>query len=147
MASAAGRVRTNQGDTMALMAAAPMAAQPAPLKIVAAKSCHGDVAAAQPRTPIASDSAPALVTAAQAEAAIERRQVGHDDGADQEMRGDRRRDERQRPAARRAHRLQIDRRAVEAEAPAEHGEHEGRADHPPSVECVGSRVSLIIASY
>ncbi len=63
MASAAGRSRMNQGDTMALMAAAPVAAHPAPLKTVATKSCQGDAAAAQPRTPTARDSAPALVTA------------------------------------------------------------------------------------
>ena len=37
-------------------------------------------------------------------------------------------------AARFADGMQIDRRAVEAQAPAEDGQHEGRADHPPSVE-------------
>ena len=64
MDSAAGRVRMNQGETIWLTAAAPMAAQPAPLKQVAAKSCQGSCAAAQPVTPAPSESAPALVTAA-----------------------------------------------------------------------------------
>src|SRR5689334_13964011 len=38
---AAGRSRSNQGDTIALMPAAPSATQPAPLNSVAAKSCQG----------------------------------------------------------------------------------------------------------
>ena len=63
MASAAGRERTNHGETMALMAAALMAPQPAPLSAVATNSCHGSVAVAQPRMPTARESAPAFVTA------------------------------------------------------------------------------------
>ena len=63
MASAAARPRTNQGETIALTAAALSATHPAPLKMVAAKSCQGDVATAHPSTPAASASAPARVTA------------------------------------------------------------------------------------
>jgi|SRR6476469_3830076 hypothetical protein len=64
MASAAGLRRTNQGETMALTAAALVAAQPAPLSASAGSSCHGSAATAQPATPTASASAPALVVAA-----------------------------------------------------------------------------------
>src|SRR5215468_5045490 len=63
-ASAAGRLRTNHGATIALTAAAPMVTQPPPLNSVATKSCHGSCASAQPVTPIASVSEPALVTRA-----------------------------------------------------------------------------------
>jgi hypothetical protein len=62
IASAAGRVRTNQGETIALSAAALIAPQPAPLSAVATNSCQGDTAVAQPRTPSARQSAPAFVT-------------------------------------------------------------------------------------
>ena len=51
IASAAGRVRTNQGETSILMAAALIAPQPAPLSKVDAKSCQGAAATAQPKTP------------------------------------------------------------------------------------------------
>jgi hypothetical protein len=61
MDSAAGRVRTNHGETTALTGAAPIAAQPAPLKSVATKSCQGAVALAQPRMPTAKEIAPAFV--------------------------------------------------------------------------------------
>ena len=63
MDSAAGRVRMNQGETIWLTAAAPMAAQPVPLRTVAARSCQGSCATAQAMTPVPSASAPALVTA------------------------------------------------------------------------------------
>jgi len=63
-ASAAGRLRTNHGATIALTAAAPMVTHPPPLNSVATKSCHGSCASAQPATPIASASEPALVTRA-----------------------------------------------------------------------------------
>src|SRR5438874_2292796 len=62
--SAAGRARTNQGETIALTAAPPVAAQPAPLNKVAAKSCQGAAATAQPSTPRPVASAAALVTVA-----------------------------------------------------------------------------------
>jgi len=61
--SAAGRRRANQGDTIALIAAAPVAAQPKPLNSVAAKSCHGSRAKAQPRRPSAAATDAARVTA------------------------------------------------------------------------------------
>jgi hypothetical protein len=64
MANAAGRERTNQGETMALRAAALIAPQPTPLRTLTANSCQGSVTVAQPRIPAASDNAPALVTAA-----------------------------------------------------------------------------------
>ena len=64
MASAAGRERTNQGETMALSAAALIAPQPAPLSALTANSCQGAVTVAQPTIPAASDSAPAFVTVA-----------------------------------------------------------------------------------
>src|SRR5687768_993899 len=64
MASAAGRERANHGETMALMAAALIAPQPAPLSAVAANSCQGIVAVAQPRMPTAIESAAALLTPA-----------------------------------------------------------------------------------
>ena len=63
MLSAAGRRRTNQGDTIALIAAAPVAAQPKPLNSVAAKSCHGSRAIAHPRIPSTAATAPARVSA------------------------------------------------------------------------------------
>src|SRR5262245_57786724 len=64
IASAAGRARTNQGDTSALIAEALVAPQPAPLKTAATKSCHGADAKPQPRTPRVRDEIPALVTVA-----------------------------------------------------------------------------------
>ncbi len=48
---------------MALIAAAPVAAHPAPLSSVAAKSCHGSRARAQPSAPSAAAIPPARVTA------------------------------------------------------------------------------------
>ncbi len=61
MPSAAGRERTNQGETIALTAAALIAHQPAPLSKAATKSCHGAAATAQPKVPSASDRTAALV--------------------------------------------------------------------------------------
>ena len=63
MPSAAGRARTNQGETAAFTGTAPIAAQPAPLTTVAAKSCQGVAATAQPTTPADSRIAAAIVTA------------------------------------------------------------------------------------
>ena len=63
MDSAAGRVRTNHGETISLTAAAPIAAQLAPLNSVATKSCQGAVALAQPTTPTAKKIEPAFVAA------------------------------------------------------------------------------------
>src|SRR2546423_5527542 len=60
--SATGRVRTNHGDTTAFTTTPPIAAQPAPLTKVAAKSCHGSRAIAQPQMPIASKAAAVTVT-------------------------------------------------------------------------------------
>src|SRR5262249_12911630 len=53
-------------------------------------------------------------------------------GEEVQRHGDR--DRRQREAARVTYRLQIDRRPVEAEAPAKEREHKGGPNHPPSVE-------------
>src|SRR5471032_2732675 len=64
MASAAGRARTNQGETIALSAAALIVPHPAPLRVAAAKSCHGNAAVAQPMTPVPINSAPIFVTIA-----------------------------------------------------------------------------------
>ena len=61
--SAAGRFAANQGDTIALIAAAPSDTQPAPLNIVARKSCQGSRAAAQPTTPTERIAAPPIVVA------------------------------------------------------------------------------------
>lgn len=61
MDSAARRVRTNHGETIALTGAAPIAAQPASLKSVETKSCQGAVALDQPRMPTAKEIAPAFV--------------------------------------------------------------------------------------
>jgi len=52
-----------QGETIALIAAALIAPQPATLNTLATKSCQGAVEVAQPRTPAARQSAPAFVTA------------------------------------------------------------------------------------
>src|SRR6185312_10619634 len=60
----AGRERTNQGETIALSAAALIAPQPAPLSALTAKSCQGSVTVAQPIIPAANESAPAFVTPA-----------------------------------------------------------------------------------
>jgi hypothetical protein len=62
VARAAGLARSNHGATIALTAAAPIATQPPPLRIAAAKSCTGVAAMAQPTTPPASVSTPADVT-------------------------------------------------------------------------------------
>src|SRR5437868_179214 len=64
MASAAGRARTNHGETRALSAAALMVPQPAPLRVAAIKSCHGETAVAQPTTPAPISNAPIFVTIA-----------------------------------------------------------------------------------
>src|SRR5262245_34836585 len=63
VASAMGRLRSNQGDRIALMAAALMDTQPAPLRSVAANRCHGSCAHAQPHTPNTAAIVPALVMA------------------------------------------------------------------------------------
>jgi hypothetical protein len=62
VARAAGRARSNQGATIALTAAAPIATQPTPLRIAVARSCDGVVATAHPITPAARIRAPADVT-------------------------------------------------------------------------------------
>ena len=62
MPSAAGRVCTNHGETIAFTAAALIAPQPVPLSTLATKSCQGVIAVAQPKTPAAKQSAPAFVT-------------------------------------------------------------------------------------
>jgi hypothetical protein len=62
VARAAGRARSNQGATIALTAAAPIATRPTPLRIAAGKSCDGVAATAHPITPAARISAPADVT-------------------------------------------------------------------------------------
>ncbi len=64
MASAAGRRRSNHGETMALTAAALMALQPAPLKSAAANSCQGAAAIDQANTPSPRHSAAARVAPA-----------------------------------------------------------------------------------
>ena len=73
----------------------------------------------------------------QAEAAIERRQVGDDEGAHQEVQRHRRGDQHHRPVPRLAHRLEIDRRPVEADPPSEDGEHEGGRDDAAAEEGSG----------
>ena len=70
----------------------------------------------------------------QAEAAIQRRQVGDDDGAHQEMQGDGGGHQHHRPVPCLAHRLEIDGRSIEAEPPSEHGEHEGGRDDAAAEE-------------
>src|SRR5205085_9791669 len=62
------------------------------------------------------------------------RHIGGNEGASEIVNGDGPRDQREREAARLAHGMQVDRGAVETEAPAEEREHERRADDPPSVE-------------
>src|SRR5215469_12445662 len=64
MARAAGRERTNQGETIALTAAALIAPQPAPLNTPATKRCQGASALAHPRIPTARQIAPAFVAVA-----------------------------------------------------------------------------------
>ena len=66
----------NQGETIALMAAALMPPQPKPLSSVAANSCQGAVATAQPQTPMASASARGLGDAGHAETPMRAGQVG-----------------------------------------------------------------------
>ena len=72
-------------------------------------------------------------------AKIEFRQPRDDERAEQEVGGDRCRHQRQRPAPEIANRLQIDRRTVEPETPAEYGQHESRGDNAPSMEFLGNR--------
>ena len=62
--SAAGRRRSNHGDTMALIAAPLVAAHPAPVAAAATNSCHGAKAKPQPHSPNAVASTPKRVTAA-----------------------------------------------------------------------------------
>ncbi len=64
MPSAAGRIRTNQGETMPLIAAALVAPHPAPVSRLAAKNCHGAALTAQPTRPPARHSAAILVARA-----------------------------------------------------------------------------------
>ena len=137
-----GRARTNQGETTALTATPPIAAQPAPLTSVAANSCHGAAAIAQPQTPADKRTAATMVTPGNAEAAVERRHVGDDERAGEVMHRHGGRDDPEREPARLAHRMQVDRRAVETEAPAEERQHEGRADDPPAIESSPRRQSL-----
>src|ERR1700726_3162453 len=61
IASAAGRRRSNHGDTMAGMAAPLVAAQPTALDAAATKSCQGSEAIDQPIVPPARPSAPIRV--------------------------------------------------------------------------------------
>ena len=133
MARAAGLARTNQMDTIALSAAALMAAQPAPLSTAARNICHGSAATAQPHTPNAALVAAALVTAA---ANPKRRynegRLAVADGPDQELHCHGSRDQRYRPAARLVHDAEENRRGVEARAPAEHSQHEACANHAPA---------------
>jgi len=70
----------------------------------------------------------------QTEAAIERRQIRHNDRADDKMHRHCCRDERQRPAPRFLYGMEINRRAVESDAPAEDGEDEGGANDAPAIE-------------
>ncbi|MGY4433049.1 hypothetical protein ACVWWO_005526 [Bradyrhizobium sp. F1.13.1] len=119
---------------MALTAATPIVTHPAPLNTVAPNNCHGVAAIAHPKTPTASDSAPAFVTARNAEAPIERRQIGRHDRSRQEVHGDGRRDQGQRPSVGFANGTQEDRRPIEAEPQAENGETERRGDNAPSIE-------------
>ena len=69
-----------------------------------------------------------------AEAAVERRHIGDDKRAGEEVDRHGGGDDPEREAARLAHRMQVDRRAIEAEAPAEERQHEGGADDPPAIE-------------
>ena len=55
-------------------------------------------------------------------------------GANQKMTGDRRGHQRDRPAASFPDRVQINRRAIKAQAPAEHGQDEDRGGDTPPVE-------------
>src|SRR5215469_13276680 len=64
MPRAAGRLRTNQGETIALIAEALVAPQPAPLNKPATRSCQGVATVAQMRTPVAMQIDPAFVTVA-----------------------------------------------------------------------------------
>jgi hypothetical protein len=62
--SAFGLSRSNQGATMAFIAAPLVAAHPAPLGNAAANSCHGSRAFDQARMPSAAKATPACVTRA-----------------------------------------------------------------------------------
>jgi len=73
-----------------------------------------------------------------AEAAVEGRKMGHHHRADQEMYGDGRRDQGERPATPVVDRVQVDGRTVKAHAESESGEDKGRADDAPAVECIAS---------
>jgi hypothetical protein len=97
VARAAGRARSNQGATIELTAAAPIATQPTPLRIAVAKSCDGVVATARPITPAARIRAPADVTR---DAAVPGQcwKVRDYDRADEKVHRHRHRYERQWPA-------------------------------------------------
>ena len=69
-----------------------------------------------------------------AKALVERREARPRQRANQKMQADCGGDEDDRPAVRFADDAQEYGRAVEAGSPTEHGEHEPRLDHPPSIE-------------
>ena len=117
-----------------LMAAALMPPQPKPLSTVAANRCQGAVAAAQPQMPMRERQRGGLGHDRQAETAIEPGQVGATTAPTRKCTVTAAETSGQRPAARFADRMQKDGRAVEADAPAEDGEHEGAPYDAPSVE-------------
>jgi hypothetical protein len=62
--NASGRRWSNHGETIAMMAAPLVTAQPAPLRVAATNSCHGAAANDQPTMPITRANVPAWVTVA-----------------------------------------------------------------------------------
>jgi hypothetical protein len=74
----------------------------------------------------------------QAEAPVQGRHVGDHEHAGEKVEGDGARHQRHGPAPRRAHGFEIDRGSIEADAPAEGGDHESGRDDAPAMEGCGN---------
>jgi len=74
---------------------------------------------------------------------VQGRQIGDDAGTDEVVQRDGRGDEADRPAARVLDSVQVNRRPVEADAPAKYGDDEGRGGDAPAEKCAGQKWGAI----
>src|SRR5215813_14031819 len=135
-ASAAGRDLTNQGEMIAFTAAAPHRGPSA-----AAEQCRKEqlprLLCHRPSENAGREGdASCLGDSGDAESLVELRQIGDHQGAKQVMGCYRGRNQRQRPTPGHLHSMQVDRRAEEAEAPAERRQHEDGSNDTPPIECL-----------
>ena len=134
MASAAGRRRSNHRETRTLIAAPLVSAQPDRGEQRRRHEVPRLGRVAPARHAERGRRHPGARHRHRPEAREQRRQPRDKHGAGEEVQGDRRRDQRQRPAFPRVQGVQVHGRAVEADAPGQHREHEGGADHLPAEE-------------